>query len=350
MSVEAPTLLLRNADVAELASRILCGVATARELERASVEEVLAIKRDTGAIHYRALTSPVTKDAKKGDRTRRFIASAESADRMGDVIRVAGWRFENFAKNPVACWGHATEKHPIGTVSDWTKGRAGDVRVLKESITYFDADVSAEAEQTMRIVDAMSALGLQPAVSVGFLPLKARMPTEDEARQYGMPGWGVMFEEQDQLELSNVTVPAHPDALLARAMEGLVKSGQVQREVADQVLASAGRYERRVFALGGVEESESDPVAELRAQVETLTARISEIEAENRSVYASCQEAIAQAKSGQSNEVDIVRRLERLEQPDGTTGSDARRIVQPTPETTAALIGEVLDRLASRLC
>lgn len=342
--VEAPTLLIRNADLAALASRILCGVASPDELERSSREDVLAIKRDNGAPHYRTFLSPVTKEPKKGERTRRFVASAESPDRMGDVIVVSGWRFENFARNPVAHWGHATEKHPIGTVSDWTKGRLGDLKVLKESITYFAADVSAEAQQTLLIVDAMSEAGYQPAVSVGFLPLKARMPEEEERKARGMPGYGVIFEEQDQLELSNVSVPAHPDALLARAIEGLVRSGQVQRDVADQVLAASGAYRPRVYALGAIERDEEtpDPVAELRAEVAALRAEVA-------SVYGKCVAQQEAADSGQSVVAAIVSRLERLEQPGESAGLGERSTVHPRPEASTEFIGRVLDRLASNL-
>lgn len=349
-TVEAPTLLIRNADVAELASRILCGAATEFELQRAKPDEVFAIKSDTGAVHYRALPSPVTKDAKKGDRTRRYCASAESVDRMGDVIRVAGWRFEQFAENPVACWGHFTEKHAIGTVSDWTKGRAGDVRVLKESITYFDAETSPEAEKTLRVVDAMAALGLRPAVSVGFLPVKARPATDEEAKAFGMPPWGIFYEEQHQLELSNVTVPAHPDALLARAMDSLVRSGKVQREIADEVLAGAARRQR-VFALGGLDderdESDLDEVAELRAQVDALSKRIDGIEAENRTVYASCREAIAAAESRASSGSGIQREPARRE-PDGTAEIGERRIVL-SQASSAELVGRLVDGLTASL-
>jgi hypothetical protein len=363
MTTEAPTLLIRDADLAELASRILCGVASVHELERAKIEDVRAIKGDTGAIHYRAHLGGLIKAAGKADgRTRRYIASAESPDRMGDVITVAGWRFSNFEKNPVAHWGHDTSAHPIGTVSDWTKGRIGDLKVLKESITYFAADVNPLSEATMRVVDAMAEAGVQPAVSVGFLPIKAHMPDEDERKARGMPGYGVLFLEQEQLELSNVSVPAHPSALMVKAIDGLVAAGKVARSVADELLAQSGAWRQRVYSLGGIEREEpveevepveepvqpaADPLAELAAKVAALETETASLRTELASVYGSCAALQAQADSGRLVEADIVRRLARLE-PDGSAAIETRRIVQPTSDT-AALLGEALDRLASRL-
>lgn len=349
-TIEAPTLLIPNADVAELASKILCGVASEFELRTAKLDEVLAIKRDTGAIHYRALTGRVTKDAKKGERTRRYVASAESRDRMGDVIRVGGWTFDDFAKNPVACWGHETEKHPIGTVSDWSKGRVGDIRVLKESITYFGSDVNPIAEQTLRVVDAMVALDLQPAVSVGFLPIKARMPTEDEVKLYGMPGWGIFYEEQSQLELSNVTVPAHPGALYARALEGLVKTGQVTREVADAVLATSERRQR-VFALGAPEVDDEpakpDTNAEVLAELKALRAENAQIRAENAAVYGSCQRLLERAESRASSDSGAQPAVDRQE-PDGTVENGERRMVL-SQAGSAELVGRLAKGLTAGL-
>lgn len=352
----APNLQLRNADLAELASRILCGVASPEEIERAKPADVLAIKSDTGAIHYRAHLGGLVKGApKSGDRTRRYVASAESPDRMGDVILVAGWRFENFAKNPVAHWGHDTSGHPIGTVSDWSKGRSGDLKVLKESITYFPADASPLAEATLRIVDAMAEAGVQPAVSVGFLPIKVHMPDDDERKARGMPGYGVVFEQQEQLELSNVSVPAHPDALLVKAIDGLVARGQVARAVADELLAASGSFRQRVYALGGIErEAPMEPVAEgpieaLAAKVASLEAEQASLRAELASVYGTCQELRALADSGQSVVADIQSRLGRLE-PDGAAVADEQRSVRSPSVDQTALVGQVLDRLARHLC
>ena len=82
-------ILINNSEVQQLAARILNGIATDAELKAAKVEDIYAIKTDTSAIHVRGIVAPVTKMA-DGSRTRRFIASDETQDRMGDIIRVIG--------------------------------------------------------------------------------------------------------------------------------------------------------------------------------------------------------------------------------------------------------------------
>ena len=36
----------------------------------------------------------------------RFVASDESVDRYGDIIRASGWQLDNFRKNPVLLFAH----------------------------------------------------------------------------------------------------------------------------------------------------------------------------------------------------------------------------------------------------
>ena len=259
-------ILTKNSDVQQLAARILCGVATLEELSSAKSEDVFAIKTDTSAIHVRGFAAPVIK-ADETSRTRRFVASDETADRMGDVIRVAGWKFTEFEKNPVALWGHNSDDFPIGRVHDWSQEKQAGRPVLMESITYFSESANPMSEAVLRMIDE----GGLRAVSVGFVPTRAYKPkNEAERKELGLGPYGVLYEEQQQLELSNCSIPANPNALLsksakkkdpiAKALEDLVKAGKLTRTMADELLQRvAGSVpERRTFALGSVEKLESD--------------------------------------------------------------------------------------------
>ena len=259
-------ILTKNSDVQRLAARILCGVATLEELSAAKSEDVFAIKTDTSAIHVRGFAAPVIK-ADETSRTRRFVASDETADRMGDVIRVAGWKFTEFEKNPVALWGHNSDDFPIGRVHDWSQEKQTGRPVLMESITYFSESANPMSEAVLRMIDE----GGLRAVSVGFVPTRAYKPkNEAERKELGLGPYGVLYEEQQQLELSNCSIPANPNALLsksakkkdpiAKALEDLVKAGKLTRTMADELLQRvAGSVpERRTFALGAVEKLEQD--------------------------------------------------------------------------------------------
>lgn len=255
-------ILINNSEVQQLAARILNGIATDAELKAAKVEDIYAIKTDTSAIHVRGIVAPVTK-MDDGSRTRRFIASDETQDRMGDVIRVKGWKFNQFAKNPVALWGHDSDGFPIGKVHDWNQEMAEGRPVLMESITYFSEQANPVSEAVLRMIDE----GGLRAVSVGFVPTRAYKPkNETERKELNLGPYGVLYEEQQQLELSNCTIPANPNALLQKgtgdpvssAMDDMVKRGKIGRALADELLRSVARIQpaRRTFALGAVEKIE----------------------------------------------------------------------------------------------
>jgi HK97 family phage prohead protease len=140
------------------------------------------------------------KASADSDRTFTFTISSASVDRMGDTIAVAGWRLDNFKRNPVVLWGHDGSMLPVGrATSVWVQGGK-----LKAKAVLAPADVSQYAER----VRSMIAQGYLAATSVGFAPIKYAF-SEDPSRKYGID-----FLEQELLEFSIVTIPANPDALL----------------------------------------------------------------------------------------------------------------------------------------
>src|ERR1700674_5500045 len=87
-----------------------------------SIEEVLRrhLARDgaaVGALRRVALV-PTARAVNEAARTITFVASTESTDRYGDIIRVSGWQTKNYMQNPVFLWAHRSTDPPIGkTVS-----------------------------------------------------------------------------------------------------------------------------------------------------------------------------------------------------------------------------------------
>lgn len=261
-------IISKNADLAVLAARILNGIASDEDMASVDRAEVYAIKGDTSSIHVRGVAAPVSSHG-NNSRTRRFIASDESRDRMGDIIRVAGWRFDEFAKNPVALWGHDSDSYPIGTVSDWKADKMDGRPVLRESITYFSEAANPASEAILRMIDE----GGLRAVSVGFAPIKVTTPRDDDQRkEMGLGPYGVLYEAQMQLELSNCSIPANPNAILSKstspvvdALDDLVKSGKLKRDIADDLLLRAALIapRKRTFALGAVEKLEQEELDEV---------------------------------------------------------------------------------------
>lgn len=154
------------------------------------------------------------KASADGDRTFTFTISSATVDRMGDTIAVAGWRLDNFKRNPVVLWGHDGSMLPVGRASSvWIQnGR------LKAKAVLAPPEVSQYAER----VRGMIAAGFLTATSVGFAPIKYAF-SEDPSRKYGID-----FIEQELLEFSIVTIPANPDALLDPGQLA-AKSAQARR-------------------------------------------------------------------------------------------------------------------------
>jgi len=139
-------------------------------------------------------------------RTMTVVASDESVDRFGEVVRASGWLLDNYRKNPVVPWAHDYSRPPVG--------RALDVRVagrqLIATIQFADHEFAEEVFRLYRD-------GYLHAVSVGFVPLEWHTEAIDGRTVR-------VYDRQELLEISCVVVPANPEALVAvyRALsEGL---------------------------------------------------------------------------------------------------------------------------------
>ncbi|GMV19016.1 MAG: hypothetical protein AMXMBFR56_72400 [Polyangiaceae bacterium] len=143
--------------------------------------------------------------AESDSRVRRFVASDESVDSYNSVIKADGWELEQFSRNPVILFGHASRELPIGKGTAWVEGKS-----LLLDVEFFGADANPMAEQAMRIVD-QGVMG----VSVGFEPLEYAYNAERETGDE----WVDMFNppldytRSRLLEVSVVTLPANPNAL-----------------------------------------------------------------------------------------------------------------------------------------
>ena len=154
-----------------------------------------------GSTVFRAASQVTTPE---GDsRTIRFIASNEEVDRYGDIVRAAGWKLDNFKKNPVLLYGHMSRNLPIGKVTNI--GVEGTQ--LMADAEFMSAELSAEADSIYRMVKG----GFLNAVSVGFMPTK--QPNDIKDPETNKWTGGYEFVEQELLELSVVPVPAVPGAL-----------------------------------------------------------------------------------------------------------------------------------------
>lgn len=246
------------------AKRIWTGVASQDELNELGETEVLAIKSDLEHMRIRYVPTAggrATKAGKAGEDTTRsvdHVASDETPDRMGDIIRVAGWDLANFKSNPMLLWMH-DHNHPIGRVTSAKKGKtdAGMRSLLTTSRIHEDEKSigGLSNEVLLKLVQD----GDLPAVSVGFQPLASHRPeSEDERVKLGLGPWGVVYEASDLLELSVVSIGANPNAL-KRSLDAAVAAKRLAERDFDAILAEIAKAfdgttrVRTVHALGGLE-------------------------------------------------------------------------------------------------
>lgn len=244
----------------------------------------------THTMHLRATES---SPEMAGSRTLRFIASDETPDRMGDIIQVSGWNLSSYKKNPVVLWGHDTSSvPPIGRAVNVRRGRkANGQPALYANIEF----APEEAHPFAETVYQLAKRGYLNAVSVGFLPRKTKDLSDQERSRLGMPPYGQMYSEADLMEISVVSVPANPSALISQA-RGLVS---------DNVLG-AGQVER---FLDHVREQEAQSLSDrLKSKIRGFI----DLNAEQRSDTEAQERSPACRQTGESTADCVERKIPEL--------------------------------------
>lgn len=218
--------------------KVASGQASQKDMAELGPERVREIKSSPSLIQVRCKSAPV-KDL--GDRVLQHAISGDSPDRMEDRIHQAGWKLKNYSNNPTVLWSHDGENYlPVGRgIELFTREVDGEVQLV-ENIEYAPKAMNEWAESVYQ----MTKGGFLPASSVGFLPIKVRQYDSDEERKAdGLGDYGVYFEEQELLENSRVSVPAHPNAVGA-GLKSLVAGGVLDADQAERFRASTTPTER----------------------------------------------------------------------------------------------------------
>lgn len=151
-------------------------------------QELIKIYSENAAKALRDSIEKLTPKKKvKGEGSFEVVATTEGIDRDGEVIKVSGWNFDNYYKNPVLLWGHDYSSLPIGAVTE----------LITEGGQVVARGVFAKSEFAQE-VRSLYDDGFLKTVSVGFIPYERN---------------GAVITKAELLELSFVSVPANPDAL-----------------------------------------------------------------------------------------------------------------------------------------
>jgi phage head maturation protease len=163
------------------------------------------------------------------------IASTAAVDRHKEILVPRGVITESFMKNPVMLDIHNSRAYPVGKVVD--------IKVNKEAVEiHFEF---ADTEEGVKL-EKLYTSGFMNAFSVGFIPknyidlyemrgddgklsvssLEVELPNGEkeliDLSQYKDVPYGII-SKWELLEVSPVSVPANPEALMLRAKDDIVR-------------------------------------------------------------------------------------------------------------------------------
>lgn len=155
-----------------------------------------------------------TRADPRADRVVSVVASDETLDGHGSIIRASGWDLSRYRKNPVVLWAHAgggpfSQARPKDVLATAPNVRVDGTKLIAE-IQFPPEGVNDEADLVYRQMLAKVIRG----VSVGFKPLEYHYENEGGDNEI------VIVDRAELVELSIVPVPSNQNAL-ARAVRAL---------------------------------------------------------------------------------------------------------------------------------
>lgn len=148
-----------------------------------------------------------------GENEIEMIGSTEHVDRDNEVLKIDGWDIKNYKKNPVVLPAHMYWEPAIGRAK---------VRIDEKNLVFRIEFPPSGINPVADVYKGLYKGGFMKASSVGFIGQEWKWgEKEDEPRR--------TFLKQELLEISLVSVPANPNALLTeKGIEQAVKAGKLK--------------------------------------------------------------------------------------------------------------------------
>lgn len=158
------------------------------------------------------------------DRVLTFLATDETQDRAGDIVRVDGGNVKRFMENPVFLVQHyglpVARVLSMKKISNSESSPNGKAWIAK---VYFPED----DEESVEIFNKYKN-GVLSAVSIGFKAKKVNNPSDEtERKKIGLGAYGWEILEWEMLELSAAAIPCNPNALRVKSMQPLQDNSKV---------------------------------------------------------------------------------------------------------------------------
>lgn len=163
-----------------------------------------------------------------GNREFDFMASDETPDSYGDIVRAAGWDLSRYKRNPIVLFNHKSDV-PVG----YSPKTSIEGKQLISRVKLAD-------EGTSEFIDTLYKLISQRivrAMSVGFRPNKDVVIMRDKDNNF----LGLEFNGQELLENSIVSIPANPNSLSLAKSWGVRDSTLNRLAEADAIVQASIR-------------------------------------------------------------------------------------------------------------
>src|SRR5205823_7173756 len=171
-------------------------------------------------LHPQTTTPPETDQAPAN--TLDFRSSDETLDRYQEIIMVAGWKLDNYRRNPVV-----QNAHSYWSLAD-TIGKAliTEVRTTSTAAPFLFQRIQFAVEENpmAKVAYGLYKGGFLSAVSVGFIPLSWENGSQEK-------GYRRKYLEQELLEVSAVSIPANPNALTLGLKAGAIQKSDLKELV-----------------------------------------------------------------------------------------------------------------------
>lgn len=154
-----------------------------------------------------------TRAEQLGERQYRFIISNETLDRHGTIIKIDGWRLDNYALNGVVPYCHITNSGD----PDYIIGKG--VAYIDKGNLIGEVELEpAEYNELAGKIDFKLKFGTLKTTSVGFFPYSWAWGIERDGEDPNI----LYFRDQDLLEWSIVDIPSNPSAVINKSMDDFV--------------------------------------------------------------------------------------------------------------------------------
>lgn len=260
----------------------------------------------------RAYSYLTIKAVSEDKRTIRGVATTPAVDRVGDIVDPMGVEF----KNPMPfLWQHDASK-PIGTVKFDKPTKDGIMFEAEIPTVLEDGTLKDRIEEAWQSIK----LGLVRAVSIGFRAIEYSF----------IDNGGVNFIKTEVYELSAVTIPAQPDAVMT-SIKNMDPAGvAVIKKFDANAPAATGTIERPAEPAPGASGKTTTKTVNLRpkeAPKMNLAEQITALEAKRAALASRMNEVMQKSiDEGRSTDASEQEEFDGLESEVETIDADLKRL------------------------